>query len=202
MVQNNITHTFNKGDKIYTLLYSMNNPDIFMPVQGIVLDYKWDENNPQYQIKIKKFYDSMDFLNKYIWDLRFFIHFDAKFPRTITQDRNAKKYSTKFLKNTEELINLLEERKFYTVVDSVMCCKHKVEFEEVFNKLQYVIISNLLKSLKSHITRRSYKDFLKINGSEEFNIRLQKFMGDKFDDLNKQSLKTKISFDIFTKRLY
>ena len=49
---------FVKGENAYTLLISHSHPNILIPVKVVIKDVKYDEVNPEYLVKIIKFYDS------------------------------------------------------------------------------------------------------------------------------------------------
>ena len=53
---------FAKGEYCHALISTAANPNILFPVRGIIYDVKMDEYNPQYQLKIVKFYDDINFL--------------------------------------------------------------------------------------------------------------------------------------------
>ena len=55
---------FSKGDHIHALISTSQQPNVLIPVRCIVYDVKFDDINPQYQIKIIKFYDNIYFLKK------------------------------------------------------------------------------------------------------------------------------------------
>ena len=57
---------FSKGERIHALIHSTTNPNILFPVRGMIYDTKFDEYNPQYQIKVDKMYDDIAFLKRYL----------------------------------------------------------------------------------------------------------------------------------------
>ena len=53
---------FAKGEKIHALISTTQKPNVLFPVRAIIYDVKFDDINPQYQIKVLKFYDQIYFL--------------------------------------------------------------------------------------------------------------------------------------------
>jgi hypothetical protein len=167
---------FHKGEIIHCLLSSFNHPNILLPAKGIIKDIKWDLDNPIYLIKVKYFYDSFSFLKEYFFDMNF----------AITFDRNTKKFPLnredfKSVKDIEKRLNESDETKFYMVIESVMCVKTKADLKNLFINIQTYLISKKLKELKDLQTRSFYKGTFKLNSGVEFNKRLFKFIGDKFE---------------------
>ena len=107
---------FDKGQIVYCLLASHTNPNILLPIKGIIMDSKWDPVNPLYQIRIIKFYDNMKFLKKYFIDMNF---------RHVFENRDKMQYNEVFLKlkgftavgdnKTKDIFKLLKgEKNFIT----------------------------------------------------------------------------------------
>ena len=48
---------FAKGEITHALLSSNSNPNILIPIKAVIKDVKYNEINPQYLIKVTKFYD-------------------------------------------------------------------------------------------------------------------------------------------------
>ena len=55
---------FSKGDQIHALISTTQQPNLLIPVRATIYDVKFDDVNPQYQIRVKKFYDPIYFLKK------------------------------------------------------------------------------------------------------------------------------------------
>mgnify|MGYP000291537859 CR=1 FL=1 len=49
---------FAKGDTIHALISTTQNPNILFPVRATIYDVKFNDINPQYQIRIKNLYDN------------------------------------------------------------------------------------------------------------------------------------------------
>ena len=55
---------FTKGELIQALISTTQAPNVLIPVRAMIYDVKFDDVIPQYQIKIKKFYDHINFLKR------------------------------------------------------------------------------------------------------------------------------------------
>jgi len=166
---------FDKGQTIYCLLASHTNPNILLPIKGIIMDSKWDPVNPLYQIRITKFYDSMRFLNKYFFDMNFRHVFENRARKMI-----LKKEDYKTAKVLEERLNDTDRERFYIVIESVMCTKTKVNLSALFEKVQFYIISKNLKEIRETSVRPFFKGALSLDSVKEFDARYKKGFYDKF----------------------
>lgn len=167
---------FNKGEQIHCLLSSFNHPNILIPVKGIIKDYQWDEVNLRYLIKITKFYDSLPFLKKYLFDMNFYHSYEMKPKRFKLKDNEFKS-----VKEIEEAISGIDSDRYYLVVDSIMTTKTKVDLEKLFNKIQHFLISRHFKDLKELMTRTFYRDTMRLDSHKDFESRLYHFIGDLFE---------------------
>ena len=147
---------FNKGQNVYCLLASHTNPNILLPVKGIILDSKWDPVNPLYQIRIIKFYDNMI----------------------------LKAEDFKTAKVLENRLNEKDRERFYVVIESVMCTKTKVGLSELFEKVQLYMISKNLKEIRDISTRPFFKGPLSLDSPKEFDARYKNSWSDKFEKSN------------------
>lgn len=170
---------FHKGEIVHCLLSSFNHPNILLPVKGIIKDIKWDLDNPIYLIKVKFFYDSFLFLKEYFFDMNFTNTFDKK---TIKNPLNKNNF--KSVKEIEKRLNESDEARFYYVIESIMCVKTKTDLKKLFVNVQSFLINKKLKELKDLQTRSFYNGTFKLNSGVEFNKRLFKFIGDKFESKN------------------
>lgn len=166
---------FGKGDYVFCLLSSYTRPNVLFPVKGIVIDTKWDPINPQYKIKIIKFYDNMRFIKKYFFDMNFKYKFDAR-----AKQMPLKKSDFKVTRQLEARFNQEDHERFYVVVDSIMCVKTRVSLEKLFEKVQFYIISKNLKEIREISTRPFFKGSLSLDSVHEFDIRFKKGWYDKF----------------------
>ena len=57
---------YSKGETIHALISTTTHPNILFSVRGIIYDIKFDEYNPQYQIKIDNMYEDVAFIKRYL----------------------------------------------------------------------------------------------------------------------------------------
>lgn len=169
---------FAKGEYVQALISTTQQPNVLIPVRGIIYDVKFDDINPQYQIRVKKFYDSIYFLKQNIFGGRFFRDFEGHDTRI-----NAKRTN---YKNTDQLVEELFDgdnwKKYLIVVDSVFCVKTFEEQQVLFNNLQSFMIEQKIKEIYEMSTRLPYQrasgDFA-YESKGEFITALKKFLGDR-----------------------
>lgn len=169
---------FSKGEYVQALISTTQQPNIVIPVRGIIYDVKFDDINPQYQIRVKKFYDTMYFLKQNLFGGRFIRDFEGAETRI-----NAKRTN---YKNTEDLVDGLFDgdnwKKYLIVVDSVFCTKTLSEQMELFNNLQSFMIESKIKEIYELSTRYPYrkaKGEFAYESKGEFVAALKKFLGDR-----------------------
>jgi len=167
---------FHKGEIVHCLLSSFNHPNILLPVKGIIKDIKWDLDNPIYLIKVKYFYDSITFLKDYFFDMNFSNSFDRRSKKFAL---NKEDFNT--VKDLEKRLNESDESRFYISIESVMCTKTKADLKILFKEIQHFLISKKLKELKELSTRSFYSGLFKLDNGLDFNKRLYKFIGDRFE---------------------
>ena len=167
-----------KGEYVQALISTTQQPNVLIPVRCLIYDVKFDEINPQYQIRIKKFYDTMYFLKQNIFGGRFIRDFEGGETRI-----NAKRTN---YKNTDEFVEQLIDgpnwKKYLIVVDSVFCTKTIDEQQKLFNSLQTFMIENKIKEIYEMSTRYPYrkaKGEFAFESKGEFIASLKKFLGDK-----------------------
>lgn len=168
---------FNKGDVIHALVSAQSKPDIIFPVRAIIIDTKWDPANPKYLIKIQKFFDSLDFLKKHYLNTNF-----TRSLKGVCGILPLKK--AEFIKRSdlEIRINQTDAKKFYIVVDSVMCVKSKRDLKDLFNRIQFYLISKRFKEIKEISTRSFFNGKMSLDSKQEFNIRFKNGWGSLFDN--------------------
>jgi hypothetical protein len=173
--------TFYKGESIHCLISSYTNPNVFIPVRGIIKDVKWDSVNPLYRIKIVKFYENITFLKKHLFEMNFYHDFDKR-----TRPFRLKREDFSTVVEVEKRLSEQDEDRFYIVVDGVMAVKTKADLQSLFNKVQYFIIARNFKQIKEFSTRSFYRGEFKFDGEGEFKVRLSNFLRDKYpsDDLD------------------
>jgi len=170
---------FDKGQTVYCLLASHSKPNILLSVKGIILDTKWDPVNPLYRIRIIKFYDTMKFIKQHFFSMNFRHVFENRARKMILKAEDFK--TTKLL---EERLNDKDRERFYVVIESVMCTKTKVGLSELFEKVQFYMISKNLKEIRDISTRPFFKGPLSLDSTKEFDVRYKKSWQDKFEKCN------------------
>jgi len=177
----------NKGSLAHSLITSVNDPNILIPVKVIIKDIQFDEYNPVYLVKITKFYDNIYFLKKHFLNNKFANGFNKK-PRIF--------WISNDIKTVQELENYLEKEqsRFFVVVDSIHTTRYKNELNNMFNKIQDFLILRNISELKELSTRTFYSGKLRFDTQIEFFIRLKRMISDKIVDL-------KENWDQFTKSL-
>ena len=164
---------FSKGDIVYCLLSSAKEPNILIPMKGLIIDIKWDEYNPKYLVKFHKFFDNYNFIKRYFFNMSFYNKFDDPTHPVIFNKRD--------FKTVKEFSAYLIEKKWVVVIDSIMCVKTKANLQILFNKIQYALISEFYKLLRYLTTRELYSGILRIDSQLEYDIRLKQMIGDKFE---------------------
>jgi len=170
---------FNKGDYVYCLLSSHNRPNILLPVKGIIVDTKWDPTNPKYQIRILKFYDNMAYLKKYFFDMSFHKSFKGR-----GTPMPLKKEDYPNVGSLEKRLNDKDYNRFFVTVDSLMCTKTKIDLKNLFEKVQFYLISKHLKETREFTARPFFKGPLSVDGVSEFDKRFKIGWSDKFKKSN------------------
>ena len=168
MIHKNI---LDKNEICYSLLSSYNEPNVLIPVKGVIADIKYDYGEPNYLINLKKFYDSMTFLKSHVFNMFFYTAFNQT---------HKSRLNFSDIKNNDDLKTYLQINKINVVSHSLMTFKSKAEMSKIFNKLnEYFIYINFL-SLKENLTRTLYKGDLKLRYKSDFFRRLKRFIGDRF----------------------
>lgn len=159
------------GDNIYCILTTHSNPNILIPVKAKVTDIQWDAVNPLYKIRVTKFFESLPFLEEYFLNMGFRISFDSpKIKRPVM--------STKSYKTVEDFTYIINKDNEF-VVDGTLCVKKQEQLEELFESIEFYIISTYLRDLKSHMTRSFLKGPFKLT-QVEFNDKFKLCMSDNF----------------------
>jgi hypothetical protein len=175
---------FTKGQIVYCLLSSHNRPNVLLPVKGLIIDTAWDPVNPLYKIKIIKMYDNMKFLKSYFFDMNFRYEFDNR-----ARKMPLKKEDFKTTRSLEERFNQQDAERFYVIVESVMCSKTKVDLGQLFERVQFYIISKNLKEIRESAVRPFLNGVFSLDSTQEFDIRFKKGWSDRFEksqlDINK-----------------
>lgn len=185
---------FPKGEYCHALISSPSNPNVLIPVRGLIYDVKMDEYNPQYQIKIVKFYDDINFLKRYL--------FGYKFPGNFKNKDAIFKFKRKDYNTCEEFEARIRDgkswEKYLVVVDSVMCTKTEAEIRELFNKVQTFMIEKNLKEVFEQTSRTYYRSGqYYFQTRDEFVMALKRFLKDREPSRNNwvDSIINRASFD-------
>jgi hypothetical protein len=167
---------FAKGEQIQALISTTQQPNLLIPVRATIYDVKFDDVNPQYQIRIKKFYDNIYFLKKNLFGGRFMKDFDSRDTKI-----NIKRANYTTVKDIEDNIFNGEKWKNYLItVDSVFCTKTRDEQIELFNNIQTFQIEMCLKELYDLTNRSTYTGEFRYDSKGEYVAALKKFLGDRF----------------------
>jgi hypothetical protein len=167
---------FTKGEYVQALISTTQNPNVLIPVRALIYDVKFDDVNPRYQLRIKKFYDNIVFLKAYLFGGRFIRDFEGKETRI-----NLKRQEYKTVKALEDRVFDGEKWKQYLItVDSVFCVKTKVEQDSLFNKIQDFQAEVALKELYELTSRTTYTGQFNFHSKGEYVKALEKFLGDRY----------------------
>jgi len=165
---------FSKGDHIHVLISNNRYNNIVFPVRAIIHDVEFNDKMPRYQIRITKFYDELDFLKRYMFDMKF----DRNFDGALTSFRiSRQKFAT-----VKEFQNYIDSKweTYLVVVDSVMCVRTFTEVNELYNNIQDFFIEKTIKDLYELSTRNTYSKGTYYYGSKGiFEAHIKKFLGDR-----------------------
>tara|TARA_A100001037_G_scaffold290408_1_gene303238 strand:+ start:19849 stop:20442 length:594 start_codon:yes stop_codon:yes gene_type:complete len=178
---------FSKGESIHALISTTTYPNILFGVRGIIYDIKFDEYNPQYQIKIDKMYDEISFIKRYLIKGRTIRDFEGGDSR-YKFNRSQFKTTDDFV---EKVFNGDNWEKYLVVVDSVYCCKSHPQLISFFNDIQTFLIEKHLKEIYEMSNRNLYtKGPFYYRTKGEYQQALKKFLGERapteqswYDDL-------------------
>lgn len=166
-------YIFNKDELCYCLLSSYNHPNILIPIKCLITDIKFGQDVVDYQVRIEHFYDEINFLKAYLYNMLFYTKFD---------NAHKVKLTIPVFNGIDEINKYLDTAIVTVIVPHLMCFSSKAEMMDVFNKLNYYFISLHTYNLKLALTRSSYKGEFKLDGSKDFNNRFTNFIGDKVDE--------------------
>ena len=168
---------FSKGDQIHALISTTQQPNVLIPVRATIYDVQFHDINPQYQIRIKKFYDPVYFLKKNLFGGRFIKDFTGK----DTKINLRRELYTTVDDITNNIFNGPKWKQYLIIVDSVFCTRTMNEQETLFNNIQTFHIELKLKELYELVNRSVYrKGEFYWHTRGEYMKSLHKFMGDKY----------------------
>lgn len=167
---------FPKGEYCHALISSPSNPNILFVVRGLILEVKMDDHNPQYMIKIVKFYDDINFLKRYFIGQRFQTNLIGK--------QTAFKFKRSNFNTCEDFENRLSEEnswyKYTIVADSIMCTKTEAEARELFNTVQTFMIEKAIKDIFEMSTRVYYRTGqYYFQTRDDYEMALKRFLKDR-----------------------
>jgi hypothetical protein len=165
---------FSKGEHIHVLISNNRYNNVVFPVRAIIHDVEFSDKMPRYQIRITKFYDDIDFLKRYMFDMKF----DRNFNGALTSFRiSRQKYS-----NIKDFQNHIDSKweTYLIVVDSVMCVRTYGEITELYNNIQDFFIEKTIKDLYELSTRNTYsKGKYYYESKGVFQAHIKKFLDDR-----------------------
>lgn len=167
---------FDKGNSIYAILTSYNNPNVHIPIKGIIMDTKWDPVNPKYLVKIIKIYEKKSFIWKYF--------FDMTFSNSFTDRARSMWLKPENFNDIEELLehmNGFNAARYYITMDSIMCFNSLNELTKQFQSLQLYMISKNLKQAYECTSRQLYKGPMKTDGLSEYKAKMKVAWSDTFE---------------------
>jgi hypothetical protein len=156
----------------HAIIYSSQDPEIIIPIKGIVEDIHFNADIPYYSIKLIKFYDNINFLKEHLYDRTFLLKYGEKPKRfQIPKFRTVAELETWFIDDCSHRF----------CIQSNFVCRTKLQMSDLFNKIQEYLILKNLRIIKKTSTRPLYEGHLKISSNIEFNERLRRAYGDKFE---------------------
>jgi len=170
------TQILDRKSICHALLASSSDPEIMIPVKGVIDEVFFEEDIPIYSIRIVKFYDNINFLKTAFIGKPFLTNYRGK-PKPL--------HIPKEIKTLSEMENWLGEKsKYRFCIESNLVVRTKLEMLELYNKIQEYLILQKLRAIKKIVLRTPYEGPLKLNSSEEFNNRVRRAFADLFDSEN------------------
>jgi hypothetical protein len=166
---------FTKGEQINVLISNNRYSNIVFPVKAIIHDVEFNDKMPRYQVRILKFYDDIDFLKRYMFDMKFEKNFINGGVTTFRIARSK-------ISSIKEFQNYIDVKweSYLIVVDSVMCVKTYDEIIKLYNSIQDFLVEKTIKDLYELTNRSTYstgKYHYKSKGI--FEAHIKKFLGDR-----------------------
>lgn len=169
---------FPKGEYCHALISSRSNPNILFQVRGLIYDVKMDEFNPQYRLKIVRFYDDINFLKQNL--------FGYKFQRDFKNRDCYFRFKREHFDTREEFEQHITTHKSwdkYTVVaDSIMCTKTEADSTQMLNQINTFLIEKHIKDIYEIASRTTYRrGELYFRNKEEFKLSVKRFLKGKLE---------------------
>lgn len=165
---------FPKGEYCHALIASKGNPNVLFQVRGLIYDVKMDPYNPQYLIKIVRFYDDLNFIKRHFIGQRFQKTFLGKdLFVNVARDR---------FQTREDFDKYMNQNRNMVVADSVMCTKTLTESTKLYNTIESFLIEKSLRSIYDAATRVQYRSGkYHFRNQDEFKKAIKGFFKDKFE---------------------
>ncbi|WP_296864362.1 hypothetical protein [uncultured Methanobrevibacter sp.] len=161
------------GDNVYCILTTHSNPNIIIPIKAKITDVQWDAVNPLYKIRVTKFFENLQYLEENFINSGYRTSFEsAKIKRPVM--------STVVYKTVEEFTAIINKDNEF-VVDGTLCVRTQEQLSELFETIEFYIISTYLRDLKSHVTRSFLDGPFKMT-KLDFNNKFKECMESKFTE--------------------
>ena len=165
---------FPKGEYCHALIASKANPNILFQVRGLIYDVHMDPYNPQYLIKIVRFYDDLNFIKRYFIGERFQRNFKGK-------DFHFKMKRSQF-QTREQFEEYINKEKYMLVADSVKCTKTLGDSTKLYNTIQSFLIEKSLRDIYDASTRVQYRTGkYHFKNQDEFKLAIKRFLKGKIE---------------------
>ena len=175
MKQYKVDDSYQINDNIYCILSTHSNPNILIPVKAKITDIQWDAVNPLYKVRVTKFFDNLTFLEDTFLNMGFRNSFESSKIRRPNLSSIA-------YKNIDEFTIIINKDNEF-VVDGTLCVKTLEQLEDLFESIEYYIISNYVRDLKNHLTRNFLNGPFKTT-RQEFNENFRNAYEEKFKKYN------------------
>lgn len=198
---------FIKGDTAYCLIASNNLPNLLIPTKCKIIDIEYnDEVNPYYVVQVIKFYDNFQFINEFFINKNFYYARRSSKKDRVVKDRSSpnKLRMYKNIDNLDDVYNILQgigtfkvqnnkdihdgsfeaKERHYLATEALFAFKTKTEMMQVYEQMHEFYIFQILRQLKTYVTRKSYKGKFKFSSESEFEISLQKMFVEGCEAMN------------------
>lgn len=168
----NAERFYEPGEKLYCVLTTPSSPNVIIPVKAQVVSSQWDSVSPLYSVKILNFYESLNYLEENFLNCAY--RYDLN-----TNKTKRPVMSTIAYKTVEEFTAVIHKDNTF-VVDGTVCVNSKTQLEELFESIQFYIISTTIRDLKHHFTRPFLNGPFKMT-KNEFDNRFKSCFGESFE---------------------
>jgi len=162
-----------KRSLCHCLLNSTTDPQVIIPIKGVIEEVYFEEDIPVYSIRIIKFYDTINFLKANFIGKSFLTNYKGK-PKPIQIPKSVR--------TVDDLNNWLgEQSKYRFCVDSNLTFKLKNEMFDLYQKIQEYLICQKLREVREILLRPSYKGPIRLNSKPEWDYRMERAFSDLFN---------------------